>query len=474
MAFNSALPKQSFTASASQTEFNFNYKIFNSSDVLVYQTPSGNSPNDANDLLTETTHYTVSNITDNGFTVTLVTGAGVNDTIIGQRAIPVDRNVDYQQGGDMLSQTLDDDQDIQTYMIADQRQINQQSVRLPNTAVGISTQLPDVVADSYLKWDSAGTAIENDTSIPDSVTTSTDAALDAGSWANENEDVPVKEYTAGVPSDRAPTVYSAKHWAIKAQDAVIGDVEFRDTEWRVFDDLDNTKKVAFQVSEITTATTRTITMPDANVDLADVNNAVLKSGDQTVNGIKTFGSFPITPSSAPTTDYQVANKKYVDDNTPTLLGALDINNFFHAQDQKTSGTASGTATSGSYQTRILNTVVTNTISGASLSSNQVTLPAGDYYIEASAPAWQTNAHKVKLVNITDVADIAIGTSEYASLAGNSANRAFVSSDKFTLASAKVIQLQHRFATTSATNGLGISSSFGDIEVFADIKIWKVG
>ncbi len=41
---------------------------------------------------------------------------------------------------------------------------------------------------------------------------------------------------------------------------------------------------------------------------------VALSGNQTVNGVKTFGSFPVTPSSAPTTDYQVANKKYVDDN----------------------------------------------------------------------------------------------------------------------------------------------------------------
>lgn len=34
---------------------------------------------------------------------------------------------------------------------------------------------------------------------------------------------------------------------------------------------------------------------------------------QTLYGVKTFDSFPVTPSSAPTTDYQVANKKYVDD-----------------------------------------------------------------------------------------------------------------------------------------------------------------
>lgn len=41
---------------------------------------------------------------------------------------------------------------------------------------------------------------------------------------------------------------------------------------------------------------------------------VALTGNQTVAGIKTFSSFPVTPSSAPTTDYQVANKKYVDDN----------------------------------------------------------------------------------------------------------------------------------------------------------------
>jgi len=36
------------------------------------------------------------------------------------------------------------------------------------------------------------------------------------------------------------------------------------------------------------------------------------TGDETVAGIKTFSSFPLTPSSSPTTDYQVANKQYVD------------------------------------------------------------------------------------------------------------------------------------------------------------------
>jgi hypothetical protein len=39
---------------------------------------------------------------------------------------------------------------------------------------------------------------------------------------------------------------------------------------------------------------------------------VALTGDQTIAGVKTFSSFPITPSSSPTTDYQVANKQYID------------------------------------------------------------------------------------------------------------------------------------------------------------------
>ncbi len=47
---------------------------------------------------------------------------------------------------------------------------------------------------------------------------------------------------------------------------------------------------------------------------ADDSAVVHDTGNETVAGVKTFSSFPVTPSSAPTTDYQVANKKYVDDN----------------------------------------------------------------------------------------------------------------------------------------------------------------
>ena len=53
------------------------------------------------------------------------------------------------------------------------------------------------------------------------------------------------------------------------------------------------------------------------LDGIDSTGFVKTSGNQTIAGVKSFSSFPVTPSSAPTTDYQVSNKKYVDD----LIGA---------------------------------------------------------------------------------------------------------------------------------------------------------
>lgn len=53
---------------------------------------------------------------------------------------------------------------------------------------------------------------------------------------------------------------------------------------------------------------------------ADLSNLVDLTTNQTIGGVKTFSSFPITPSSAPTTDYQTANKKYVDDTVSAAGG----------------------------------------------------------------------------------------------------------------------------------------------------------
>jgi len=57
-----------------------------------------------------------------------------------------------------------------------------------------------------------------------------------------------------------------------------GTTEFLDSVFRIQDDGDNTKKIALQASGITTATTRTITMPDKDVTLDDSSDSRPPSG----------------------------------------------------------------------------------------------------------------------------------------------------------------------------------------------------
>lgn len=140
---------------------------------------------------------------------------------------------------------------------------------------------------------------------------------------------------------------------------------------------------------------------------------------------------------------------------------------------QTSGTNGGTFTSGAWRDRTLNTTI-NSQSWASISSNEITLNAGTYYVEASAPANFCNAHKVKWRNTTDSTDTLIGTSEFTSQTdtGGRQTRSFVEGI-FTIAGTKAFKLQHQCGTTQATNGFGVASSFSVSEIYAIVNITRL-
>jgi len=158
----------------------------------------------------------------------------------------------------------------------------------------------------------------------------------------------------------------------------------------------------------------------------------------------------------------------------TVSGSTFGSALLHVRDEKANGTAGGTATVGSWQTRTLNTVMTNEISGASLATNQITLPSGTYYIDASSPALYVTNHKAKLRNITDSSDTLIGTSEYANSDGidYSQSHSFING-RFTITAQKTFEIQHRVGSTQGGSGMGFASSFGVVEVYANVRIWKV-
>jgi len=139
---------------------------------------------------------------------------------------------------------------------------------------------------------------------------------------------------------------------------------------------------------------------------------------------------------------------------------------------QSSGTNGGASTTGSYIKRTLNTTVINNITGCSIASSVITLPAGTYQIAALCPTFATNVNRARLYDTTNSAVLVQGQNCAASSGDNVFNSAPVTGS-FTLAGSTNIELQHRFATAQATNGLGGACSFGDDEVYSEIMIRRL-
>lgn len=142
------------------------------------------------------------------------------------------------------------------------------------------------------------------------------------------------------------------------------------------------------------------------------------------------------------------------------------------EDQKASNTDGGTFTSGADQTRTLNTLVFNRNSLVSLSSNQFTLPAGDWEIEWSAPAGAfCGSHQTILRNVTGGADLARGSSEFSSqdtARGDVISRS-VGSFRHSPSAPNTYEIRHRCSNTTGTTGFGDGNGFGT-EVYTRVII----
>ena len=173
-------------------------------------------------------------------------------------------------------------------------------------------------------------------------------------------------------------------------------------------------------------------------------------------------------------DNGVTTAKIVDDAvTETKLSALAnpfASQLLHVRDEKAS--ANGGSCIAGTQVRTLNTIITNEITGASLSSNRITLPAGTYYIDAQAPAFFCGRHRIFLYNYTDSSNIIIGLHTYSTgNTGGDVNHSFLYG-RFTLTAQKEIELHHYTQVVKASNGLGLNPTDGLTGIFANVLIWR--
>ena len=142
-------------------------------------------------------------------------------------------------------------------------------------------------------------------------------------------------------------------------------------------------------------------------------------------------------------------------------------------DQKAANTSGGTFTQGAWRTRDINTTVgTNGISGASIASNQITLPAGTYLIQGSAPAYDVNQHMTRFYNVTDSTVAINGGSAYTDTTDTMVTHSPFSG-VVVISGSKTFEVQHYCGTTAATFGFGIAANNGSVETYTQITILKV-
>lgn len=154
--------RDEYTSTAGQTVFNYTFKIYANTDLNVYVTPSGQSPDDLADL---TTDYIVDTGTigdEAGGFITFNTPLNNGDAVTIVSAIPYDRTVDYQNNGDFLPETVNDDNDRQVSQIKQILEQTGRTLQFQESLQGASTlSLPDPVAANFMRWKADLTGLEN-------------------------------------------------------------------------------------------------------------------------------------------------------------------------------------------------------------------------------------------------------------------------------------------------------------------------
>ena len=151
--------------------------------------------------------------------------------------------------------------------------------------------------------------------------------------------------------------------------------------------------------------------------------------------------------------------------------------FLHIQDQKDPGEHGGTFTADEWRTRDLNTIVYNTIEGASLSNNNIiSLPAGQYYIDVSAPVHRVRFVRAAIQNNTTQEILALSntvhvSSAYAEYSPSGSN--YINT-MLNLSVATDLRIVQRCTETYSTSGFGWASNMDFTEIYTDVKIWRVG
>ena len=140
-------------------------------------------------------------------------------------------------------------------------------------------------------------------------------------------------------------------------------------------------------------------------------------------------------------------------------------------DQKSSGTAGGEGSTSTWNIRDLNTEITDPDGIVSISSNKFTLGAGNYLIKWVAPAHRVNKNQSRLYDVTNTAVIGYGQSmrSYQSDVTTTNSKGFA---RVTPSGSTEYRIEHNYESHEGGEDFGQGNSFGSVEIYTIVEIYK--
>lgn len=156
-------------------------------------------------------------------------------------------------------------------------------------------------------------------------------------------------------------------------------------------------------------------------------------------------------------------------NVSSLETSPSQNSFAQMLHVRRENTAIQSLSTGVWSNQSITTIVSNGILGAGLSDPFITLPAGDYMVMATFPAYRCGKIAIRLWNATTSTALLSGGQGYSAITSDTLTRAELKG-KFTLAATYAVTLQY----ITDNGGFGDVTSSINTGVTSEVLIWKVG
>lgn len=362
-------PRISYTATAGQTAFTVPFEFFDASDLNVY----------INDILqTLTTHYTVTGGSGSTGSITLGTGATLNDVIVITRDVTLERVTDFPTSGPFQVASLNTELDKVVAMIADMKDLADRGLRLSDSDTSATLVLAnkDTRKGTVLAFNETTGAVEVGPTIADTNTVAqikADIATVAGISANVTT-------VAGISSNVT---------TVANNDANVTTVAGQTTNMQnITDNLTAVQNAATNATTATTKATEAAASATA-ASTSETNAATSETNAATsaTNASNSASAASTSASASATSATASANSATAAATSETNAGTSETNAATSAANAATSETNAATsATNSSSSATAAATSATNAATSATNAATSATAASGSATAAANSAA----------------------------------------------------------------------------------------